>query len=51
MANDEKELDEQGSVEVERNETLSIPWAAAIIIGILIVLIVACFIVIKVIEG
>lgn len=35
----------------ERKETIHFPWAIAIIIGVLMVLIIACFIVIKVLEG
>lgn len=35
----------------EKYETIHFPWAIAIIIGVLMVLIVACIIVIKVLEG
>ena len=46
------ELEETESVPVEeRKETIHFPWAIAIIIGVLMILIIACFIVIKVIEG
>ena len=34
----------------EKNETIHFPWFIAIIIGVLIVLIIACIIVIKVLE-
>ena len=35
----------------ERKETIHFPWAIGIIIGVLMVLIIACIIVIKVLEG
>ena len=45
----DKELDETEVVPVdERKETMHFPWAIAIIIGILMLLIIACFIVIMV---
>ena len=48
-----KELPEETEVVPidERKETIHFPWAIAIIIGVLMVLIIACFIVIKVLEG
>ena len=43
------ELEETEAVPVdERKETMEFPWAIAIIIGVLMVLIIACFIVIMV---
>ena len=45
----DKELDETEVVPVdERKETMHFPWAIAIIIGVLMLLIIACFIVIMV---
>ena len=35
----------------EKNETIHFPWFIAILIGALMVLIIACIIVIKVLEG
>ena len=35
----------------ERKETIQFPWFIAIVIGVLMVLIIACIIVIKVLEG
>ena len=35
----------------ERKETIQFPWFIAIVIGVLKVLIIACIIVIKVLEG
>ena len=46
------ELEETESVPVEeRKETIHFPWAIAIIIGVLMILIIACIIVIKVLES
>ena len=45
----DKELDETEVVPLdERKETMHFPWAIAIIIGVLMLLIIACFIVIMV---
>ena len=45
----DKELDETEVVPVdEKKETMHFPWAIAIIIGVLMLLIIACFIVIMV---
>ena len=45
----DKELDETEVVPVdERKETMHFPWTIAIIIGVLMLLIIACFIVIMV---
>ena len=47
-----RELEETETVPIEeRKETIHFPWAVAIIIGVLMVLIIACIIVIKVLEG
>ena len=47
-----RELEETETVPIEeRKETIHFPWAIAIIIGVLMVLIIACIIVIKVLEG
>ena len=47
-----EELEETETVPIEeRKETIHFPWAIAIIIGVLMVLIIACIIVIKVLEG
>ena len=47
-----RELEEAETVPIEeRKETIHFPWAIAIIIGVLMVLIIACIIVIKVLEG
>lgn len=46
------ELEETETVPIEeRKETISFPWSIAIIIGVLMLLIIACIIVIKVLEG
>ena len=47
----EEVVEETESVPVEKNETIHFPWFIAIIIGVLMALIVACIIVIKVLEG
>ena len=50
--NKEKPIEETETVPIEEDkETIHFPWAIAIIIGVLMVLIIACFIVIKVLEG
>ena len=47
----DKELDETEVVPVdERKETMHFPWSVAIVIGVLMVLIIACFIVVMVLE-
>ena len=49
--NKANEIEETESVLVDNKiETIHFPWAIAIIIGVLMVLIVACIIVIKVLE-
>ena len=46
------ELEETEVVPVdEKRETIHFPWFIAIVMGVLMVLIIACFIVIKVLEG
>ena len=46
------ELQETEVVPVdEKRETIHFPWFIAIVMGVLMVLIIACFIVIKVLEG
>ncbi len=46
-----KELEETETVPVdEKMETIHFPWAIGIIIGVLMLLIIACIIVIKVLE-
>ena len=48
----EEVVEETESVPVdEKIETIHFPWAIGIIIGVLMLLIVACIIVIKVLEG
>lgn len=45
------EMEETESAPIdEKRETINFPWLAAIIIGVLMILIVACIIVIKVLE-
>lgn len=47
----EKELEETESYPIdERKETIHFPWAIAIIMGILMLLIIACFVIIMVLE-
>lgn len=54
MEEEKKTLDELDETEVvpvdEKHETFHFPWAVAIIIGILMLLIIACFIVIMILE-
>ena len=51
MEEEKKELEETEAVPVdERKETIHFPWAIAIIMGVLMLLIIACFIIIKVLE-
>ena len=54
MSEEEKktaELEETEVVPIDgKNETIHFPWSIAIIIGVLMVLIIACFIVIYVLE-
>lgn len=48
----EKAPEETETVPIdERKETIHFPWAIGIIIGVLMILIIACIIVIKVLEG
>ena len=48
----EEALEETETVPIdERKETIHFPWAIGIIIGVLMILIIACIIVIKVLEG
>ena len=50
--NKESALEETETVPIdEKYETIHFPWFIAIIMGVLMVLIVACVIVIKVLEG
>ena len=55
MAEEEKKTSDLEETEVapleEGRETIHFPWAIAIIMGVLMLLIIACFIVIKVLEG
>lgn len=47
-----KEIEETEAVEIdEKNETIHFPWFIAIVIGVLMILIIACIIVIKVLEA
>ena len=49
MEEEKKELEETETVPVDqRKETMHFPWAIAIIIGVLMVLIIACFIVVMI---
>ena len=49
MEEEKKELQETETVPIdEKHETIHFPWAVAIIIGVLMLLIIACFIVIMV---
>jgi len=49
MEEEKKELEETEVVPIdERRETIHFPWAIAIIIGVLMVLIIICFVVIMV---
>ena len=51
MEEEKKELEETEAVPVDpKKETIHFPWAIAIIMGVLMVLIIACFIIIKVLE-
>ena len=49
MEEEKKELEETEAVPVDpKKETIHFPWAIAIIIGVLMVLIIACFIVVMI---
>ena len=49
MEEEKKELNETEDVPIDiKKETMHFPWAIAIIIGVLMVLIIACFIVIMI---
>ena len=52
MVNEENKIEEPQETEAvpvdEKKETIHFPWAMAIIIGVLMVLIIACFIVVMV---
>ena len=53
--NEEKKLNEIEETEAvpvdEKNETIHFPWGVAIVIGVLMLLILICFKVIRVYEG
>lgn len=47
----DEELEPTESYPIDhKRETINFPWAIAIIMGVLMVLIIACFIIIKVLE-
>ena len=49
MEEEKKELEETEAVPVDpKKETIHFPWAIAIIIGVLMLLIIACFIVVMI---
>ena len=51
IENNKVELEEADEGEIEPNkEAVHFPWAIAIIVGVLLLLIIACFIVIWVLE-